>query len=419
MPDLMGVAFDEIYGATERKQEPEYRVTPKTQKELYLEGVEELEDEQSKSLVDDWSTRNYVGNKLGGKYLRAPDIFFTILEKGKDKLVRLGDIAEVRLGIITGANEFFYLEPIGMSVREVVEAQGIAPTTPIRVRNGAGWEGEIEAGWLHPVIKSPREIRTLLVRLEDLHYLLFMPPKDVREGIKAGNRKPLQQYRHALAYIRWGEQQGYHQRPTYRSRTLWWDLGEREVGMVKCNYLINELMRFYFALSKVYVSDNFQELHCASELVTAIASATITQMFCELRGRTPFGGGLLKVQNYEVKALLILNPSLLMPMQRQRLLYAFHRLCKHPICSIFEELGFVLCHQRRCQHPEHPYEHVQPETLTLEQVKEASPDRFELDSVVFDVLGLTDDERLEVYKAVAQLVKDRLVKAKSVKKQST
>jgi hypothetical protein len=37
-----------------------------------------------------------------------------------------------------------------------------------------------------------------------------------------------------------------------------------------------------------------------------------------------------------------------------------------------------------------------------------------LDAVIFDVLGLTDDERLAVYKAVTQLVKDRLVKARSV-----
>jgi hypothetical protein len=34
--------------------------------------------------------------------------------------------------------------------------------------------------------------------------------------------------------------------------------------------------------------------------------------------------------------------------------------------------------------------------------------------VVFDALGLTDEERREVYRAVAQLVKDRLVKARSV-----
>jgi hypothetical protein len=413
MPDLMGVALEEIYEATERKQEHEYRVTPKTQRELYLEGIEEQEDKQNISLVDDWSTQRYVGNKLGGKYLRAPDIFFTILEKVKGKFVPLGEIAEVRLGILTGANEFFYLKPVGMSVKDVVELQGIAPTTPVRVRNDAGWEGEIEAGWLHPVIKSPREIRTLRVRLEDLSHLLFMPPKEMREGIRA------RQYPNALAYIRWGERQGYHQRPTYRSRTTWWDLGEREVAMVNCNYLINDLMRFYFAPSRVYVSDNFQELHGASELIAAIASTTVTQMFCEFRGRTPFGGGLLKVQTYEVKSLPILNPSLLVSVQCQRILSAFHRLCERPVRSIFEELGFKLCRKRNCNHPEHPYEQVMPEALTLEQVQQASPDRFELDAVIFDVLGLTNEERLEVYRAVAQLVKDRLLKAKSVKKQST
>jgi len=414
MPDLMGVALEEIYEATERKQEPEYRVTPKTQRELYLEGVEELEDEQRTSLVDNWSTRNYVGNKLGGKYLRAPDIFFTILEKGKDKLVRLGDIAEVRFGIKTGANEFFYLKPVGMTVKQVAELAQKEPRRPVRVRNKLG-EWEIEAGWLHPVIKSPREIRTLMVWLEDLRYLLFMPPKDVREGIKAHNPKPLNQYPNALAYIRWGEKQGYHQRPTCQSRNPWWDVGERKPAMVNCNYLIDDYMRFYFAYNGVYVSDDFQELHGANEVIAAIASAPVTQMFCELLGRTPFGGGLLKVQTYEVKAMLIPNPPLFTREQSKCLLTAFHCLCERPVRSIFEELGFTLCRQRGCQHPEHPYEHVQPETLTLEQVKEASPDRFELDSVVFDVLGLTDDERLEVYRAVAQLVKDRLMKAKSVR----
>jgi len=31
----------------------------------------------------------YSGGKWGGKYLRAPDIFFIILEKGKGRLMRL------------------------------------------------------------------------------------------------------------------------------------------------------------------------------------------------------------------------------------------------------------------------------------------------------------------------------------------
>ena len=69
-----------------------------------------------------------------------------------------------------------------------------------------------------------------------------------------------------------------------------------------------------------------------------------------------------------------------------------------------------MCRERWCKHP---YENVHPEELTLEQIQKASPDRFELDRVVFDVLGLTEGERLEVYQAVVRLVKDRLTKAKS------
>ena len=51
----------------------------------------------------------YVGDKWGGKYLRAPDIYHHILATYGNKLVRLGDVAEVRFGIKTGANDFFYL----------------------------------------------------------------------------------------------------------------------------------------------------------------------------------------------------------------------------------------------------------------------------------------------------------------------
>ena len=47
--------------------------------------------------------------------------------------MRLGDIAEVRFGIKTGANDFFYLEPLGPVHVQVWY-----------VRNGVGWEGEIE-----------------------------------------------------------------------------------------------------------------------------------------------------------------------------------------------------------------------------------------------------------------------------------
>ncbi|MCD6129971.1 MAG: hypothetical protein J7J10_03350, partial [Deltaproteobacteria bacterium] len=63
--------------------------------------------------------------------------------------------------------------------------------------------------------------------------------------------------------------------------------------------------------------------------------------------------------------------------------------------SIFSELGFDKNKPIRSQ---------QPKPL---------PDRAELDNIVFDELGLTEQERKEVYWAVAELVKNRLDKAGS------
>ena len=51
----------------------------------------------------------YTGDKWGARYLRAPDIYHHIISRYASQLVRLGDLAKVRSGITTGANDFFYL----------------------------------------------------------------------------------------------------------------------------------------------------------------------------------------------------------------------------------------------------------------------------------------------------------------------
>ena len=62
----------------------DFRVYPKKQKDLLLEGWEfpkDATEEQKKAFS--FSIGKYTGNKWGGKYLRAPDIFFKILEKAE------------------------------------------------------------------------------------------------------------------------------------------------------------------------------------------------------------------------------------------------------------------------------------------------------------------------------------------------
>ena len=180
---LDAIIFEEVNEANERRTTPEHRIFPISQKDLLKAGS------------DDAAPRaKYTGDKWGGKYLRAPDIYWTILEKGQDKLARLGDVAEVRFGIKTGANEFFYLDD-----------QKIG-------------EWGIEEEFLKPVIKSPRECKSILIDPSQLKFKLFMCGADKAD--LAGTA--------ALEYIEWGESEGFDQRPSCRGRTRWWDLGEWE-----------------------------------------------------------------------------------------------------------------------------------------------------------------------------------------------
>jgi hypothetical protein len=52
---------------------------------------------------------------MGGKwgiYLRAPDIFFKLLDRCGSRLVPLGQIAEIRFGVKSGADDFFFVRDV-------------------------------------------------------------------------------------------------------------------------------------------------------------------------------------------------------------------------------------------------------------------------------------------------------------------
>ena len=284
----------------------------------------------------------YTGDKWGGKYLRAPGIYWTILEKGKDKLVRLSDVAEVRRGFTTGANEFFYLDA------ERVQAWGI------------------EDEFLKPIIKSPRECKSIRVDPSQLQFKLFMCHAD--KAALSGTA--------VLAYIEWGESQGYHRRPSCRVRTRWWDLGERQIPLLSFNYLISSTARTLYAQDGCYTSDNFQEIHTDSDLILPLCASlnsSLFQLMVNIAGRSNFGGGLLKIQTYEVSELLCLDPKT----------FAFENK------EIFTSVAW--------------------------EMLDPSDHRRALDAIIFDTLNLTQGERDGVYEAVVNLVESRLRKARSLK----
>ncbi len=147
-----------------------------------------------------------------------------------------------------------------------------------------------------------------------------------------------------------------------------------------------------------------KERKYADEICLALNS-TLQVLFWEYIG-IPAGLGALNVYKDDFEKILIPKPQAL-----KRVKNLSENLAQREIKSIFEELGFNLCSQQGCNNKEHPYENIHAEEVSFEKIKS---DRRELDKIIMgEILGLNETEQLEVYKAVVDMVKSRIVKAKS------
>ena len=284
-------------------------------------------------------SKKFIGDKWGGKYLRAPNIYHAILNKCADKLVRLGDIATVRFGIKTGANDFFYL------TSEVIAEWGIEPE------------------FYRPVMTSPQESRRIAINPAELPRRLFMCYEDKAALVGTG----------ALAYIEWGEAQGYHQRRSVASRRRWYDLGKRDTAELAMNYVIDTTARTFYFGQGCLVPNVFHTAHSNADLplqLCAVLNSTFAQLIINLSGRANLGGGALKLELYEFEGLTLPDPALLPAID----------------ADIFIASDW--------------------DVLT------PSPERRQIDDAVFDALALTAGEREAVYAGVAELVNNRKQRAR-------
>ena len=357
-----------ILSHNEFYQNDELRIYPKKQKGLWEEGFDTEENK-------------YTGSKWG-KYLRAPEIFFKILEKGKDKLVPLKEIADVRFGIKTGANEFFYL------TEDEIQRKGIEKEF---------WMHKGEKGEWVPnyVIVSPQEGNSLRLKPESLKYRVLFIPAD-KASLKGKN---------VVKHIKDGERKGLNNRPTCGSRTRWYDLGLRAPAKILWPMIHAYRHTVLLNLDGVYVDHNLFEITPKEEdeesatLLCAFLFSSLMMLIKEFSGRE-YGGGSnpVKTEGVDIEKFLILDCRRKEVRKKlDKIASALSNLLDSQIPIIFEELGAN-----------------SPDELSLDTVK---PGRRELDKIIMgEILGLTDDEQLEVYRAVIDLVKSRIDKAKSVNK---
>lgn len=200
----------------------------------------------------------------------------------------------------------------------------------------------------------------------------------------------------ALKYIEWGEKsekdsegnelRAFNKRPSCSNRSLWYET-PRLFGNLFWAKESNERTGAYVSTEEMYCDCRLYYTYGDFKLQNAV-NCTISALISEVLSRGGLGEGAKSLMVYEVNNLIIPDPK--------SLKIEKYLLEERELHSIFKECG------------------IKPSFNIAEQEPKPLPDRAELDNIVFDALGLTQDERKEVYRAVCQLVWNRISKAKSV-----
>jgi len=145
-----------------------------------------------------------------------------------------------------------------------------------------------------------------------------------------------------------------------------------------------------------FVNDSFfiGQLHDRFNVKNTILAlnSTLSLLFVELRGRKGQGGGVLTFYGPEFTGHQIIDPTLLDGIDDA----VYDSLVNREIGEVFVECGF------------------DTEVPIREQTPSPLPDRKAVDDFIFDILGLTPDERNEVYWYLCEAVQNRGTRSKSV-----
>lgn len=205
-------------------------------------------------------------------YPAAGAVYATL--EGSDRAVRLGSIAAVDIGFVSGADSFFVL------TGERARSLGL-PTSA-----------------LTPTIRRPADIPGLLASRGDVRYLLDL----------AGSPAPTDPS--LLAYLAQGEADGVHQRYKCRVRSPWYGVPlPRSKPDAFLPYMSHHGPRLVVndlgAWSTNLVHGVTLGLLAPPARALAVAMASsLTLLSAEIEGRS-YGGGVLKLETKEAERLLV------------------------------------------------------------------------------------------------------------------
>ncbi len=358
----------------------DFRVYPKKQLELLEEGWEYPEDiteEQQK--IYKFNIGKYAGNKWGGKYFRAPDIYFSCLQKQSKTQVLLKAYFEGERYLNSGGADGFFILTDVKPKKDFFQIFNHSKEANKLSKNPF----LIKKNYLRPLIKDITKTSSKIEINNADAWVLVILDKDIDEETRK--------------YIKFGEKIGFNKRSVTKLQKPWYKPTRQMLhsGKILFPRSFSDNHIIYYN-PKELISLRFYRLYPKKEFdiipFLAIFNSTYFALLMELNSPSNLGLGVCDVTMESFLRIKIpYNEDCVEPLKR-----VFKKISNRDIKSIFEELNL---------NPRLPIQEQEPNPL---------PDRKELDDIIFDILGLTKEERKEVYWAVCELVKNRLEKARSV-----
>lgn len=243
-------------------------------------------------------------------FFNAPPIYFDTV--GHEGIVQLDEVAEITRGFTSGANDFYF----GRS--EEWQELGLEAYTDSLLKATGQVErigfDEVAAGeWaflsIHNLVEKAKADVTN--EYEDV---------SVEEEIKTWLSE--NGHRTLVEYIEWGEEQGYHDRPTTSTREIWFDLGELSPPPIVMTDFTWKEHRVIWNKVGALGSNQFYYIIPDSEIdekvLCGILNSRLTWLMCELKGRWAEGQGMARsrLMVYETEQLPIVDPRALTDEQR-------------------------------------------------------------------------------------------------------
>ncbi|MHA1339045.1 MAG: Eco57I restriction-modification methylase domain-containing protein [Promethearchaeota archaeon] len=439
--------FDYFNGELFVKNNNNFRKVMLSEISLWKLGGGKVIDSE-KSNVEIKDNYKYKGFKWS-KFLIAPDIYFHIINKNRDKFEPICNnkkekrlnLAKMTYGVKTGKNEFFHLGKPNTSnkffnfvmddenadlllylndkknkkyflkyykddsiplfhiekeywMHKLSENMNKTSIDEIKEKYQYFYIDGKENVWVpNYLIKSPKEIDSLIIipkKLKTVLLVISENPENLQSGV--------------LKYIEWGKSMGYNKIPSCAKRANWYMLNAKPRDEILCMMLTYDRYFFPYNKYRLYYDPTMYgiKFKIYQTYYLLILNSTLFALFTELEGRTNLGGGALQLRLYEYENMLIFKSNIINSLNKadkKKLEYFFNNPNIVKFQSIFKDFGL-----------ENNGSNISLENIDLNKVCQY---RKQIDDIVLSkILNLTEYEKIELYKSTLKLIKSRLQKAK-------